>query len=45
MEGIRVLVADEKVVSTGIIYDWIYIELTVLSVHTHSDVKYKNIGS
>ena len=42
MEGIRVLVADEKVVSTGIIYDWIYIELTV---HTHSDAKYENIGS
>ena len=42
MEGIRVLVADGKVVSIGIIFDLVYIELTF---HTQSDVKYKNIGS
>ena len=36
------LSTDGMVVSMGIIFDSIYIELTV---HTHSDVNYKNIGS
>ena len=42
MCSIIMLVADGKVLSNGIIYDLVYIQLTF---HKLSDVNQKNIGS